>query len=73
MEMTIEEADRILSNGLVNAPSEHEWCMAFKMAVEIMPKYQKIVEITKSWWEDDGVPLDYMMKVKKVIEDENDN
>ena len=32
--ITREEAHRILSNGLVNAPSEHEWCMAFKMAIE---------------------------------------
>ena len=42
MEMTIDEAQRILSNGLVNAPSEHEWCMAFKMAIETMSKYQQL-------------------------------
>ena len=32
--MARDEAYKILSNGLVNAPSEHEWCMAFKMAME---------------------------------------
>ena len=45
MEMTIEEAHGILSNGLVNAPSEHEWCVAFKMAIATMRKYQKIEQI----------------------------
>ncbi len=45
MEMTIEKAHRILSNGLANAPSEHEWCVAFKMAIDTMCKYQKIVDI----------------------------
>ena len=45
MEMSIEKAYEILANGLVNAPSEHEWCMAFKMAIDIMSKYQKITEI----------------------------
>lgn len=34
--MTPEEAHRILSNGLVNAPSEHEWCMAFEMAIKAL-------------------------------------
>ena len=34
--MTAEEAYRILSNGLVNAPSEHEWCMAFRMAIKAL-------------------------------------
>lgn len=34
--MTREEAHRILSNGLVNAPSEHEWCMAFEMAIKAL-------------------------------------
>ena len=34
--MTREEAHRILSNGLVNAPSEHEWCMAFDMAIKAL-------------------------------------
>ena len=43
MGLTIEEAYGILSNGLVNAPSEHEWCMAFKFAIETMRKYQKII------------------------------
>ena len=40
MGMSIEKAHGILSNGLVNAPSEHEWCMAFKMAIDTMRKYQ---------------------------------
>lgn len=42
MGMTVEKAHRILSNGLANAPSEHEWCMAFKLAINTMRKYQKI-------------------------------
>lgn len=40
--MTIEKAYEILSNGLVNAPSEHEWCVAFKTALETMRNYQKL-------------------------------
>lgn len=47
MGMSIEEAHGILSNGLVNAPSEHEWCVAFKMAIDTMRKYQKISDAIK--------------------------
>ena len=47
MKMTIEKAHEILSNGLVNAPSEHEWCVAFLMAINTMKKYQKIQEIAR--------------------------
>lgn len=36
--MTKEEAHRILSNGLANAPSEHEWCVAFEMAIKALEK-----------------------------------
>jgi hypothetical protein len=52
--MTREEAHRILSNGLVNAPSEHEWCVAFKKAIDTMHKYQKIQEIVR--WNDAPSP-----------------
>ena len=54
MGMTIDEAHEILSNGLANAPSEHEWCMAFKLAIETMRKYKKIEEIIRKYdatWE----------------------
>lgn len=34
--MTREEAYSILHNGLVNAPSEHDWCMAFDMAIQAL-------------------------------------
>lgn len=34
--MTREEAYSILHNGLVNAPSEHDWCMAFDMAIKAL-------------------------------------
>lgn len=34
--MTREQAHKILSNGLTNAPSEHEWCMAFDMAIKAL-------------------------------------
>ena len=34
--MTNEEAARILSNGLVNAPSDHIWATAFKMAIKAL-------------------------------------
>lgn len=40
MGMSIDEAHGILSNGLANAPSEHEWCVAFKVAIDTMRKYQ---------------------------------
>lgn len=40
MGMAIDEAHGILSNGLANAPSEHEWCVAFKVAIDTMRKYQ---------------------------------
>jgi len=48
MGMSIDDAYKILSNGLVNAPSEHEWCVAFKVAIDTMRKYQKIEEIADS-------------------------
>ena len=74
MEMSIEEAHGILSNGLVNAPSEHEWCMAFKMAIDTMHKYQKIEEIVNTWRHDITVG-DYhcMAEVAEVVEDGNDD
>lgn len=34
--MTRKEAYSILHNGLVNAPSEHDWCMAFEMAIKVL-------------------------------------
>lgn len=34
--MTNTEAARILSNGLVNAPSDHIWATAFKMAIKAL-------------------------------------
>ena len=40
--MTKEEAHRILSNGLVNAPSEHEWCTAFIMAIKALEQTEWI-------------------------------
>lgn len=67
MGMTIEEAHRILSNGLVNAPSEHEWCVAFKMAIETLYKYQKIEQIVKEWEFDHESMVDSMEKISEVI------
>lgn len=70
MEMTIEKAHRILSNGLVNAPSEHEWCMAFKMVIETMRKYQKIEKILKD------IPYGgeaTVRRIQEVIEDDGRN
>lgn len=32
--MTRQEAYKILCNGLLKAPSDHDWAMAFKMAIE---------------------------------------
>ena len=63
--MTREEAHRILSNGLVNAPSEHEWCMAFEMAIKALeqePKnghYEKHIDHTDCIWygSDSGCPF----------------
>ena len=70
MGMTIDEAHGILSNGLVNAPSEHEWCVAFKMAIDTMRKYQKIEQILKDH-DADRIPEDYWYidKIREVIED----
>lgn len=34
--MTREEAYNILFNGLIDAPSEQEWCTAFKMALKLL-------------------------------------
>lgn len=53
--MTREQAHRILSEGLLNAPSEHEWCSAFKMAIKALEQEPydavsraKTIEICKS-------------------------
>lgn len=70
MGMTIERAYEILSNGLVNAPSEHEWCVAFKMAVDIMCKYQRIQQILKD------IPYGgdaTVRRIQEVVEDGNNN
>ena len=71
MGMTIEKAHEILSNGLANAPSEHEWCMAFKLAINTMCKYQKIAEIYQ-WAKDRSYLVeadDIMTKLSEVLED----
>ena len=34
--MSREEAHRILVNGLFAAPSEHDWCVAFKVAIKAL-------------------------------------
>lgn len=67
--MTIERAYEILSNGLVNAPSEHEWCVAFKMAMDTMYKYQRIQQILKD------IPYGGEATVRRIQEvvEENDS
>ena len=74
--MTITEAYEILSNGLINAPSEYEWCVAFITAINTMHKYQKIEEIVEKWSEDEidyeeHYGDDYMEKIQEVLEDGN--
>lgn len=58
MGMTIDKAQKILSNGLTNASSEYEWCAAFIMAIDTMRKYQKIEQIIKDH-DNDRIPEDY--------------
>ena len=41
--MTNDKAYEILSNGLVNAPSEHEWCIAFNMAMDLLKESEQQV------------------------------
>ena len=69
MTMTIEEAHRILSNGLVNAPSEYEWCVAFKLAIDTMEKYQKIEQIRHRVKHTDLEPAKAYELINEVIED----
>lgn len=56
--MTIEEAHGILSNGLANAPSEHEWCVAFQMAIKALEALDKIrraeIESIENYATDNG-------------------
>jgi hypothetical protein len=79
MKMTVKEAHRILSNGLVNASSEHEWCVAFKKAIDTMHKYQKIHEIVKQKDYDRFNTHNYygyflrVQDIRKVLEDENND
>lgn len=71
--MKIEKAHKILSNGLVNAPSEHEWCMAFEMSLDVMRKYQKIKQIYDSWNKVNDFSYNQAMrKIGEVLEDGND-
>lgn len=42
--MTDKEAYSILHNGLVNAPSEHDWCMAFDMAVKSLKAWDDLFQ-----------------------------
>ncbi len=39
--MTREEAINILRNGLISAPTEHDWCIAFKMAIKALEQEPK--------------------------------
>ena len=73
-EQKIEKAHRILSNGLDNAPSEHEWCLAFKMAIDTLCKYQKIAMIIRKYdvtWEFHHMKPT-IDEIREVIEDGND-
>ena len=72
--MTVEKAYEILSNGLVNAPSEHEWCVAFKMALDLMHKYQQIRQIAfpLQFCTTDELNHEAIMKICEVIETGND-
>ena len=65
--MSIDKAHRILSNGLANASSEHEWCEAFKTALDTIQKYQKIEDI---YYHQSGEALENSLRA--VIEDGND-
>lgn len=71
MGMTIEEAHGILSNGLANAPSEHEWCVAFELAIDTMRKYQEIEEIVKQYKKFGNIDFS-MQIISGVVEDGND-
>lgn len=71
MKMTIEEAQKILSNGLANASSEYDWCVAFTMAIDTIRKYQKIEQILK---EPCIIPegcYPMLKRIKREVEDGN--
>jgi len=42
--MTNKEAYNILYNGLIEAPSEQEWCTAFRIAIEALKQKQESCE-----------------------------
>ena len=75
MEMSIDKAYEILSNGLVNASSEHEWCVAFSTAIDTMRKYQKIKQIAfpLQFCSTDALNHEAIMKICEVLEDGNDD
>ena len=62
--MTLEEAHRILSNGLVNAPSEHEWCMAFDVAIKALEQQDKILQILDDY---DLEAWEILEMIKEVV------
>lgn len=66
--MSIKEAHRILSNGLVNAPSEHEWCEAFKLAIDNLEKYQKMQEVLDRISRVPAFMVDSEQALKEIIQ-----
>lgn len=67
--MTREEAHRILSNGLADAPSEHEWCMAFEMAIKALKQTEDKEVITNQEWLAHIAPEDWVRVIHWLYHD----
>ena len=55
--MTIQEAYKILCNGLLKAPSDHDWATAFKMAINSLEAWDSLIkEMEKEIYSYDAFP-----------------
>lgn len=71
MGMTIDEAIGLLERGSQYNyyDSAEDFCKAYDMAIEIMSKYQKIVQIMERTVDDGTSMYDTLQEIEEVVED----
>lgn len=62
--LTTDEAYQIMANGLSKAPSKHEWCMAYTMAINSLKAWSNLESeiLAIGNWQNENEISDYGVK-----------